>query len=166
MENILAEHGFSAVQAASLTPLIGPSVIFGRLASGWLMDRIWAPLVAMVLLVLPTGACLVLAHGPLSDAGAVAAILLIGLAAGMESDLVAFLVARYFGLKNYASIYGLIYVFYGPAGAVAAATFGWAYDRTDSYAAILTVSAAILVVGGLSFLTLGRYRFAGPSAHR
>jgi len=160
MENILAQHGFSAGTAATLTPMIGASVIAGRLASGWLMDRVWAPLVAFVLLVLPAVACLVLAHGPLSYATAAGAIALIGLAAGMESDLVAFLVARYFGLRSYGAIYGLIYVFYALGGAVAASVFGWAYDQTHSYTAVLTVSAAILVAGGAAFLLLGRYRFA------
>lgn len=160
MENILAEHGFTPGRAATLTPLIGASVIAGRLASGWLMDRVWAPLVAFVLLCLPAAACLMLAQGSVSYAAAAAAIGLIGAAAGMESDLVAFLVARYFGLRSYASIYGSIYVFYGLGGAAAASVFGWAYDRTHSYASVLTVSAAILVVGGAAFLLLGRYRFA------
>ena len=160
MENILAQHGFSPARAATLTPLIGGSVIAGRLASGWLMDRVWAPLVAFVLLSLPATACLVLAHGSVSYAAAGGAIALIGLAAGMESDLVAFLVARYFGLRSYGSIYGSIYVFYALGGAVAASVFGWAYDRTHSYASVLTVSAAILVAGGAAFLALGRYRFA------
>jgi len=160
MENILAEHGFSAARAATLTPLIGASVIVGRLASGWLMDRVWAPLVAFVLLTLPALACLMLAHAALSYAMAAGAIGLIGLAAGMESDLVAFLVARYFGLRSYGSIYGSVYVFYALGGAVAASVFGWAYDRTHSYASVLTASAAILVTGGAAFLALGRYRFA------
>jgi MFS family permease len=166
MENILAEHGFSVGQAASLTPLIGASVIFGRLSAGWLMDRVWAPLVAMVLLLLPAGACLLLAHGPLSYASAFVAISLIGVAAGMESDLVAFLVARYFGLKNYASIYGVIYVFYAMSASAAAGVFGWAFDTTNSYAGILTASAVILVAGALSFLALGRYRFVGAAAQK
>jgi MFS family permease len=160
MENILAQHGFSMARAATLTPLIGASVIVGRLASGWLMDRVWAPLVAFVLLTLPAVACLMLAHGQLSYAAAATAIALIGLAAGMESDLVAYLVARYFGLRKYSSIYGSIYVFYALGGALAASVFGWAYDQTHSYASVLTVSAAILVAGGATFLTLGRYRFA------
>jgi MFS family permease len=161
MENILAQHGFSSARAATLTPLIGASVIAGRLASGWLMDRVWAPLVAFVLLTLPALACLLLAQGQLSYPAAALAIALIGLAAGMESDLVAYLVARYFGLRKYSSIYGSIYVFYALGGAIAASVFGWAYDRTHSYSSVLTISAAILVAGGAAFLTLGRYRFRG-----
>lgn len=160
MENILGTDGFSIAQVTSLTPLIGASVILGRLASGWLMDRVWAPAVACGLLCLPAIACLMLASRSLSYQEAFAAIGLIGLAAGMESDLVAFLVARYFGIKNYASVYGLIYVFYALGGAVAASAFGRAYDQTHSYTGILTVAAVILVAGAASFLTLGRYRFA------
>jgi MFS family permease len=159
MENILGQHGFTPLQIVSLTPFIGASVIVGRLLSGWLMDRIWAPAVAFVLLCVPAGACLLLASSSLTYAGAFAAIGLIGMSAGMESDLVAFLVARYFGLRKYASIYGLIYVCYGLSGSVAAGVFGRAFDKTHSYSGILTIGAAILVVGATSFLTLGRYRY-------
>lgn len=159
MENILGQHGFTPLQVTSLTPLIGASVILGRLMSGWLMDRIWAPAVAFVLLCLPAGACLLLASGSLTYAEAFVAIGLIGLSAGMESDLVAFLVARYFGLRKYASIYGLIYVCYALSGSVAASVFGRAFDQTHSYAGILTAGAVVLVIGAASFLMLGRYRF-------
>ena len=41
-------------------------MILGRLMSGWLMDRIWAPVVAFVLLCLPATACLLLASGSLT----------------------------------------------------------------------------------------------------
>ena len=166
MENILSQQGFSPMQVASLTPLIGASVIVGRLMSGWLMDRIWAPAVAFVLLCLPAGACLLLASSSLSYAGAFVAIGLIGVSAGMESDLVAFLVARYFGLRKYASIYGLIYVCYALGGAVAAGVFGRAFDQTRSYTGILTVAAVILVMGAASFLALGRYRYRVGEVHR
>lgn len=159
MENILGQHGFTQLQVTSLTPLIGASVILGRLMSGWFMDRIWAPAVAFFLLCLPAGACLLLAGASLTYAGAFAAIGLIGVSAGMESDLVAFLVARYFGLRKYASVYGLIYVCYALGGSIAASAFGRAFDRTHTYAGILTLAAVILVIGAASFLTLGRYRF-------
>ena len=159
MENILAQHGFSRGVTATLTPLIGASVIAGRLGSGWLMDRVWAPFVAFVLLLLPAVACVILASASISYGAAAGAIGLIGLAAGMESDLVAYLVARYFGLRNYGAIYGSIYVFYGFSGAVAASVFGRAFDLMHSYAAVLTASAVILVLGGAAFLALGRYRF-------
>jgi hypothetical protein len=42
---------------------------------------------------------------------------------------------------------------------VAASVFGWAFDLTHSYAAVLIASAVILVIGGGAFLALGRYRF-------
>jgi predicted MFS family arabinose efflux permease len=164
MENILASHGLGVGQITSLTPLIGGSVILGRLASGWLMDRVWAPAVACVLLCLPAIACLLLAARGLSYVQAFGAIAMIGLAAGMESDLVAYLVARYFGIRSYASIYSLIYLVYALGGAVAASAFGRAYDLAHSYAGILTTAAGLLAAGAAAFLTLGRYRFGHGDA--
>jgi predicted MFS family arabinose efflux permease len=164
MENILGSQGFAKGQVVTLTPLIGASVIVGRVMSGFLMDRVWAPLVAFLLLCLPAGACLLLGAPGLTYPAAFAAIGLIGVAAGMESDLVAFLVARYFGLKSYGAVYGLIYVCYAMGGAVAAGAFGWAYDKAGSYQGVLAVSAALLVMGAAAMLTLGRYRYAAAHA--
>jgi hypothetical protein len=63
-----------------------------------------------------------------------------------------------YGIRNYASAHGLISVFYALGGAVAASSFGRAYDQTRFCAGILTVAAVILVVGAASFLALGKFR--------
>ncbi len=160
MESILKTNGFALATIVTLTPLSGFSVIIGRVAAGWLMDRFWAPAVAFSMLLLPAASCWILAHGPLTYETAFLAISLIGLCAGMESDLVAFLIARYFGLRNYTSIYSLVYVFYAMSASLAAWMFGAIFDRTQSFDAVLTVCALILIGGAAAFLALGRYRFA------
>jgi len=43
----------------------------------------------------------------------VIALILVGLAAGVEFDLMAYFVSRYFGMKSYGRIYGLIYAAFG-----------------------------------------------------
>jgi MFS family permease len=158
MENILKLGGFAGHDIVALTSLIGLSVIGGRLIGGWLIDRIWAPAVAFVLLAAPAAACWMLAHGPLTYNMSALSIVMIGSAAGVEYDLMAFLTARYFGMKSYGAIYGALYGFFAAGAGVAPVIFGSAFDKTHSYAGPLIESAGFLLIGGLMLLMLGRYR--------
>ena len=82
---------------------------------------------------------------------------LIGLAAGAELDLMAFLSSRYFGLRRYASIYAVTFVFFSVSAGIAPATFGMVYDIAGSYAPALRAAAVACVLGALLMLTLGAY---------
>ena len=158
MENILKVAGFARNDIVGLVALIGLSVIAGRVIGGWLIDRYWAPAVAFVLLSLPALSCWLLAGGPLGIDAARLAICLIGFAAGVEFDLMAFLVARYFGMKSYGAIYGTIYGFFALGAGVGPVVFGKFYDKSGSYSSVLQLSAVLLLVGAASLLTLGRYQ--------
>jgi MFS family permease len=166
MENILSNGGFTQAQVISLVPAIGLSVIVGRLAGGWLIDRFWAPGVAFVLLAAPAIACWIFAHGPLTYETALLSIVLIGVAAGVEFDLLAFMVARYFGMKNYAGIYGALYACFALGAGLGPVVFGRWFDAHGDYGGILIASAAMLVVGAASLLALGSYRRFEPESAR
>ena len=62
-------------------------------------------------------------------------IALIGFAAGVEYDLMAFLVARYFGMRAYASIYGELYGCLRLGAGVGPLVFGMQFDKFHSYRA-------------------------------
>jgi len=158
MENILKAIGFPMEEVIRLTPFIGLSALIGRLVGGWLLDRFWAPAVALVILCLPGFSCWMLAQGGLSFESATLAIFLIGFAVGVEYDLMAFFVARYFGMRSYTQIYSLLYVCFSAGAGLGPAIFGWSFDRSGSYAGVLLASFIALVLGALSLLALGRYR--------
>jgi MFS family permease len=157
MENILKLADFNPSQIVHLVSLLGLSVIAGRIIGGWLIDRFWAPGVAFFLLSAPAAGCWILAHGPLDMTSAAACIVLIGFAAGVEYDLMAFLVARYFGMKTYATTYGALYGFFALGAGFGPVIFGRAFDKTGSYDSVLMVSMGLLLAGALILLTLGRY---------
>ena len=162
IENILRSNGFEAGDIVTLASLIGLSVIGGRLLGGWLIDRFWAPGVAFVLLSAPAVACWLLAAGTTDPLVAGLSIVLIGFAAGVEYDLMAFMVARYFGLKSYGGIYGALYGFFALGAGIGPVIFGQYFDRTGSYETILLYSAVGLVAGAALLLLMGKYRnFSG-----
>jgi predicted MFS family arabinose efflux permease len=158
MENILKADGFTGAGITDLTSLIGLSALLGRLAGGFFLDLFWAPAVAAVILSTPLISLWLLIQTSLSVAGAASAICLIGFAVGVEYDLIAYLVARYFGMRAYTTIYSVLYMCFGVGAGFAPFIFGWSFDRSHSYTPILETAAVLLLISVLSLLTLGRYR--------
>jgi predicted MFS family arabinose efflux permease len=166
MREILKLQGFSASDAADVLAILGISIAVGRIGTGFLLDRIWAPLVTLPLLSLPAIACFFLAGDGLSMSLAMVAAVILGLAAGAETDLIAYLAGRYFGMANYGRIYGLLYAPFGLASAISPAIYGSVRDRSGSYDAILYVAAGLFVVGAVLLLGLGRYPNFAPHTER
>jgi MFS family permease len=158
MEVILTSKGITADKVLALTPIIGLSALIGRIAGGWLLDRFWAPAVAFVILSIPGLSCWLLTIDGISFGMAAFAIFLIGFALGIEYDVMAFFVARYFGLRSYAAIYGILYVFFAMGSGFGPLGFGWDYDLHGNYDVALMASFVMLLIAAASFLLLGRYR--------
>ncbi|MBX2846758.1 MAG: MFS transporter [Acidiferrobacterales bacterium] len=159
MENLMGSKGFERGDAIILASLIGYSVMVGRIAGGYLIDRFWAPIIALCLLILPAISCYILMQPSYTFMVAAIAILLIGLAAGAEQDLMAFLVARYFGMKNYGVIYGCMYAAFALGAGMGPYIFGRAYAQTGTYDNMLMYAGIAFVCGSIPLLTLGKYRY-------
>lgn len=156
---ILIHDGVAPMQAAQLAGVIGLSVICGRILAGFLIDRIWAPLVAFAFLIVPAISCLILANPQIGLVYVAIAAALIGLAAGAEFDLIAFMCSRYFGMKDYAKIYGLQFIGFGVGAGFSPPIPGLVLARTGSYEPALYAIAGLFVVGASMLLLLGKYRF-------
>jgi MFS family permease len=155
---LLTDRGLTAAEAAGYASMAGLAVILGRVIAGFLLDRFWAPGVAFVFLALPALSCFVLAQPGLPSPVMIGiSVALVGLAAGAEFDLIAFIVSRYFGMRNYGLIYSIQVLALLFAGGLAPPVFGRIYDVTGSYSLILYVSAGLFIFAPLLMLTLGRY---------
>lgn len=157
LENILKTHDFSAADIISLTSLIGGSLIIGRVFGGWLIDHFWAPLIGLILLICAAGGCWLLSQQGVSRTEAMMAIILLSLAAGVEYDLLSFLVARYLGRRNYGAIYSMIFGVFAISTGVGPVVLGNFYDRQGDYAHGLLICAGLLFMAGLILLALGKY---------
>jgi MFS family permease len=154
---MMTDRGYDLKTAAWIAGTQGLAVIAGRAVTGYLLDKLWAPALAAVVLVLPTASCFVLAAGVESVPISLAAVILVGFAAGAEFDMVAFLTARYFGLKYFGALYGVLYAFFISASGFAPGIFGRVFDLAGNYTVILNISAFALVAGAGLVLVLGRY---------
>jgi MFS transporter, OFA family, oxalate/formate antiporter len=154
---IVMDHGFSLPAAAGMMGIVGLGLLVGRVGVGLMLDRIWGPAVGFPVLCLPALACFLL-MGTGSDIMAISiAAFLLGFAAGAESDLIAFLAARYFGMAHFGRIYGMLYMPFGLFSAISPLVYGIVRDRTGSYDAMLAAAAALFVAGGALLVTMGRY---------
>lgn len=157
MPEIIKQHGMTATEGAGIMGLIGVALLAGRLITGWLFDRFWAPAVCVPILTIPALACYWL-MGTSSDTTQIyLAAFMLGFAAGAESDLIAYLASRYFGLANYGRIYGMLYMPFGIASAISPVLYGRVRDVTGNYDGMLAAASALFVLGALLLLTLGRY---------
>lgn len=149
--------GYSPIQAVAFMSVIGISVIVGRISTGFFLDRFWGPGVAGALMALPAISCFILSSGNPSVFMAYFSTILIGLAAGAEFDIIAYLASRYFGLKNYSKIYSLLYAAFAIGAAMAPGIFGYTYDTLGNYNAVFLISAVLFLIGSLMLLLLGKY---------
>ena len=157
---ILLDKGYSPQAATHLylgAGVIGLSTLIGRLLGGWLVDHFWAPGVAFVFMSLPAIGCYILA-GDMRMGMNVLALVLVGLAAGVEFDLMAYFVSRYFGMRSYSLIYGLIYAGFGLGSGTSPIVFNILRGDDADYSGVLTLVAAGFVIGAVMLLTLGKYR--------
>lgn len=153
---MLTDGGMARETAVSVAGLLGITVILGRVGTGFLVDRFHAAYVAGISLAAPIIGCMLLdgTGAPLWML-ALAAIT-IGLAAGSEIDLVPYLTARYFGLKAYGKIYGLIFVLFYSGVGIWPLTLGYLYDLNKNYDAALQWTMLVLAIGVALVSTLGK----------
>lgn len=155
-QSMLMDTRLDPADAATAALMIGPMMIIGRLGTGLLFDRFPAPLVASIAFSLPLLGCLLMLgfDGTLIYALLCAAV--IGLGVGAEVDVVAYLTSRYFGLKHYGVLFGLMMGLYGLGVGVGAALAGRVFDITGSYNPMLVVLGAGCTLAVFLVATLGR----------
>jgi MFS family permease len=146
---LLRSHGASAQLAAAIQAMMLITVILGRVSSGLLLDRLFAPRVAQAFILAPIIGIAALTLGA-SGVAAVLSAMCIGLAVGGESDVIAYLVRRYFGLKHYSRIYGTFFSFFGAGSAIGPSATAWAVAHASGgYGTVLWFHVGTLIITAL-----------------
>jgi MFS family permease len=156
---LLTDRGISAAKAALAVSAMGGAILVGRLFTGWLLDRYFAPRVAVCLLALSALGTFLLAgaHSFLVGFGAAA---LLGFGMGGEGDVTPYLLSRYFGLRSFSTLYAFTWTAYAIAGAVGPIVMGRAFDATGSYRVLLIQFGVATLAAASLMLFLPRYKLA------
>lgn len=157
MAEIVKLHGFQPADAATVMQVVGLAILAGRVITGFLLDRFWAPAVCFPILCLPAISVVLLTGTDPDFPRILAAAFLLGFAAGAESDLIAYLASRYFGMAHYGKIYGMLYMPFGLMSAISPAIYGAVRDAHGNYDPMLWTAGALFVAGGALLLLLGPY---------
>jgi MFS family permease len=153
---LVGARGLSPMLAALAQSMLFLAVTSGRLVTGWLMDRFFAPRVALAFLLAALCGVALLAAGAAGPTALVAAML-VGLAVGAEVDVIAYVTSRYFGPLSFSRIYGTFYGSYSLSGGIGPLLTAESVDRTGDYQFALGMNAALLVAGCLLLLRFERF---------
>lgn len=156
MVPMLQDRGVPAGLAAGLASAFGWSAFGGRLLIGFLVDRFDARRIAFVFFSL-SAVGLALLSAPLPIWAFIVAAIMLGLSLGAEVDMLAYLTSRYFGLKNFAQIFGAMFSAVMVAMSLSPLAFGAVYDHTGSYKAILALGVPLCALAIVLVLMLRPY---------
>jgi MFS family permease len=155
---LLTDRSVSLQQAAVMFSFAGYAIIGGRVLAGWCLDRIWGPYVAICFFAIPMLGIALLGSGATGIVPLIGAVLC-GAGIGAEIDLMAFFLSRYFGLKAYGKIYGVMFAVFNIGTGLGPALSGLSFDRFHSYGPIFIVYEVALAITCALFLRLGPYPY-------
>jgi len=154
---LLTDRGISPGNAALAASALGGAALAGRLFTGWLLDRFYAPRVSFCLLAIAALGTFLLS-GSRSMLTGVAGAAFIGFGMGGEADVTPYLLSKYFGLRAFSTLYGFTWTAYAIAGAIGPVIMGKAFDATGSYQTLLSWLALFTLAAASLMLFLPRYR--------
>ncbi|MDA0988137.1 MAG: MFS transporter [Chloroflexi bacterium] len=143
---LLVDAGISFETAAAVLAFMTGVAVVGRVAGGYLGDRLGMKPVLVTCFFLMSAGVIVLATSRTVSQAMVFAVLY-GLGYGARAPILIALRGEYFGPRNFATIMGLsqpimmLGSFFGPIAA------GIAYDVQGSYVMVFTVVALINLIG-------------------
>jgi predicted MFS family arabinose efflux permease len=160
----LTDRGVSPGGATRVLATGGIALIVGRLLAGYLLDRIFAPYVAVAFFLSPLiGIVLLLSAS--QPAMAAAGTVLVGLGLGAEVDLIAFLLSRYLGMRSFGEIYGYLFAIFMLGSGLGPFVMGVSFDRRGSYNLMLECFGFVLVAASILILRLGPYVYPASKRH-
>lgn len=174
MAAVLTGRSVTPASAALALSMLGVSGILGRLVTGHLLDRHFAPYVSLAVLLVAAFGVVTIAFANTAGMGLVAGFLL-GFGSGSEADVVPYLIAKYFGRARFSTLYGMSWTAYAVGGAIGPVLLGHSFDKAGTYpqSTILLLAGPLLVAAVLQLLlpaypetllrTVDRSSIPGPS---
>ena len=161
---LLTDRGIAPGAAAAALSAAGIALIGGRIVAGYLLDKIFAPYIAVFFLLCPMAGIAILGGGALGSWPVVGTILL-GLGIGAEIDILSFIISRYFGIRCFGALHGFGFALALIGNAVGASMLGWFFQLAHSYTPGFAVFEILLAAACGLMLTLGPYRYPAVAEH-
>ncbi|HKO15159.1 MAG TPA: MFS transporter [Gemmatimonadaceae bacterium] len=157
------DHDYTQRQAAAVASLVLASSLVGRLAMGWLADRIPKKHVMLLIYLLVAGS-IPLLFLPSIHATIYLFALIFGIGLGGEYMVIPLMAAELFGVRVLGRAMGIILTTDGVAEAVAPVLVGHLRDASGSYGSGFTALIGFAVAGALAIALLPGARRAADVA--
>jgi len=161
---LLLDNGISGPGTSVMFTALSLGMLTGRFVTGIALDRFEPYIVAFVTLGLPSLGIFIVASSFDDPAVLTFAVFCLGFAFGAEGDIVAFLVAKRFGLEVYSSVMGLLTATMSLSTSLGAAYLAWTLTRTSNYNLFLVTTGIAVIVGASLLLLLRREDRPSPAA--
>lgn len=154
---IFSSLGLDRGAAAQMAGAVGIGSIVGRLGTGYLLDRYHGTLVGGLSFSAPVAGAILLLSADMSQASAFFVAFLLGMGAGAETDMVAYLCTRYFGLRSYGAVFGVLASMFAIGSGVGPTASAAAYDHFGSYIPFIWAALGCFLLAILCVVSLGPY---------
>jgi len=148
---LLIERGVPAQRASFVMSLLGVSMISARLICGYLFDRIRAQWLTAIIGSLAGASFVVLATMG-SPAAVIVAAVFVGIGFGAEGDALSYMTSRAFGMRNFGTIFGFMFLAFSTGGSMGPVVFALLKARSGNYQSALWVGAGACALA--TFLVL------------
>jgi MFS family permease len=129
---LLTDRGVSPQSAALAMSVAAIGGLVGRLGCGYLLDRVFAPYVAVGFFGGFALGIFLLWSGAVGG-WVFVAVVLVGLGVGAELDVMPYMVSRYFGLRAFGEIYSYAFAAFVLGAVIGPLLMGAGFDATGSY---------------------------------
>lgn len=163
---ILQDRGFGLTTAAGVAGVAGFSSLAGRLLTGLLLDRISTRLLGVVAFMLPVMPALLLMQDSVSLPVAIGAVMLFGLAAGAEIDVVTYMVSRRVSVAMFGSVYSVVSSTFAVCAGLGPLLASSLYDAGGNYEGYLIAIIPIVLTGACLIALAPRGREESEAADR
>lgn len=164
MKLVLLELQVGATEIALLLAAVPIGVLAGRFVAGLALDRYPAHIVGFIGLGLPSIGLALVAMGVTTTPALLLAVVCMGFALGAEGDILAYVVARQFGLDIYSSVMGLLTMAISLSVAMGSGILSLTLKLTGKFDTYLWICTVAVLAGSFLVLSLGgRREYAAPA---
>lgn len=159
---IVGDRGYSLATGTAVVSVFALVASAWQITSGTLLDRTTTPRIVAPMYAMAIPGMLLLEFGGTTTFLIVGGIAM-GIALGAQFGSLPFFIARYFGLRHFGAILGVMYSAVIAGQGITPVLLDLAFDTFGSYRQAILASAGVMTAGSLLLLLLPAYR-AGNDA--
>ena len=156
LKMLMLENGVDGIAVGAMLTAASLGMLTGRIITGVAIDRFNPYWVGFLTMGLPSLGLFLISTTMDTTALLWTSVYFLGFTFGAEGDVVAFLVARRFGVEIYSSVMGLLTAVMSASTALGAMLLSLTLGTTGNFNLFLVVTGTSVMVGAAMLLLLGR----------